>query len=154
MFYGGILILVLDWLKSDIKLWVRCVVLFEAEIHFGVLAGLLATVNLLAWSKVFHVKFYLCLNRFGVYPLWWIQNIVMLIISQVLCLHVCLGSWLMFLKRKKTRTGWWDLTVQCAWWFRWGLAFLHHHRISRLSLYLWIVLNNGIVSNRLRSAVS
>lgn len=36
---------------------VRCVVLFEAEIHFGVLAGLLATVNLLAWSKVFHVEF-------------------------------------------------------------------------------------------------
>lgn len=42
---------------------VRCVVLFEAEIHFGVLTGLLATVNLLAWSKVFHVEFYLHLSE-------------------------------------------------------------------------------------------
>lgn len=87
---------------------VRCVVfLFEAEILVGVLAGLLATVNLLAWSKVFHVKFYLCLSElFWVYPLQWIQIIVMLIISQVLCLHVCLGSWVMFScrgERKKKR---------------------------------------------------
>lgn len=36
---------------------VRCVVLFESEVHFGVLPGLLATVNLLAWSKVFLVEF-------------------------------------------------------------------------------------------------
>lgn len=59
--------LVHDWLKlyqSDYQKLsmyaeVRCVVLFEAEIHFGrVLAGLLATANLLTWSKVFHVKFY------------------------------------------------------------------------------------------------
>ena len=32
------------------------VVLFEAEIHFGVLTGQSATVNLLAWSKVFYVS--------------------------------------------------------------------------------------------------
>lgn len=55
---------------------VRCVVLFEAEILVGVLAGLLAVANLLAWSKVFHVEFYLCLSELlWVYPLQWIQNI-------------------------------------------------------------------------------
>lgn len=43
---------------------VRCVVLFEAEVHFGVPPGFLATVNLLAWSKVFHVKFYLLSDGF------------------------------------------------------------------------------------------
>lgn len=73
MFYGGILILVHNWLKSyqsgyqKLYAAVRCVVLFEAEIHFGVLAGLLAAVNLLAWSKVFHVKFYLYLSE----PFFW-----------------------------------------------------------------------------------
>lgn len=41
---------------------VRCVVLFEAENHFGALAGRLAAVNLLAWSKVFHAKFYLSIR--------------------------------------------------------------------------------------------
>lgn len=38
-------------------------VFFKAEIHLGGggLPGPLATVNMIAWSKVFHVKFYLYL---------------------------------------------------------------------------------------------
>lgn len=77
------------WLKlyqSDIRnCWCtpqsRCVVffffLFEArKIHFGVLTGPSATVNLLAWSKVFHVKFYLLSfwNVFGSTQLQWIHR--------------------------------------------------------------------------------
>lgn len=73
------------------------------KIHFGGCSP--AKVSLLAWSKVFHVKFYLYLSEpfLGVSTLWWIHNIfVMLIISQVLCLHVCLGvaGWCFFRERE------------------------------------------------------
>lgn len=102
----------------------------------GVLAGLIGTVNLLAWSKVFHVKFLSHWTERSDSDHCHVDN-------QSGSLFTCLfGCWVSVFWE---RLGW-DLTVKCAWGFRWGLAFLHHHRISRLSLYLWIVLNNGIVS--------
>lgn len=64
----------------------------------GGLTGLLAAANLLAWSKVVHVELLsgICLKRLGSahFPVD-TETCVMLIISQVICLHVlfCFCFW-------------------------------------------------------------